>query len=238
MNNRLRVAGILSGILIAVGGFGVLTVPAGGDVTTQDFISFYSSSGKRLTALLSYFVLIIACWLLVWLFSELRVRLAPGARAEMGHRLGVGGALMLIVGGGILLAPVGVQENTPGSKFVGPVIAHTLGQAGLLPFIAGVWTIAVGIFLTSHRMRTSGVFPGWLAIFGMVVAVLLIGSYVAFPIVLLPIWAIVVGITGARAGSLPTAERSRKDVDATREVTKEPSSQVESSRPTTTLDRP
>jgi hypothetical protein len=172
-----------------------LAVPGGGDVTDKQFTDFYSSSGKRLAALLSFFVLVIGCWLLVWLFAELRATLLPGVRADLGQWFGVAGAVMVIIGGGIFLGPAGVQINSKGSAFVGPVLAHALAQAGLIPMVVGFWTMGVGIFLTSHRMRGSAAFPGWLGTFGMIIAVLLLAAYIAIPALLVAIWAIVVGIT-------------------------------------------
>jgi hypothetical protein len=198
MKNRVRIPGILGGILFAVGIVGSFTIPGGGDVTDQQFITFYESSGKRTMAVFGSIVLVIACWLLVWLFRELRASLAPGARAEVGNQLGIAGAVMVIVGGGIKLAPTMVQMDSV-RAFVGQVIANVLEQAGAGVMMAGIWTMAVSIFLTSLHMRSSGTPPRWLGLFGMVISVLLAASFIGEAILLLPIWAIVVGITGVRA---------------------------------------
>lgn len=199
MTNKLRIPGILGGILFAVGAVGTLfTIPGGGEVTDQQFITFYESAGKRTTALFGYIVLVISCWFLVWLFNELRASLAAGTRMVMANQLGIAGAVMVMTGGGIVLAPAMVQISSSSSAFVGPVIAHTFTQAGATVSVIGVWTMAVSIFLTSLHMRSSGVSPRWLGLFGMVIAVLLAGSIIVSPIILLSIWAIVVGITGVR----------------------------------------
>ncbi len=196
MKNKVRIPGILGGILFAVGIVGTFTIPGGGNTTDAEFLAFYNSSGKRTIAVFGFLVLIIACWLLVWLFNELRVSMALGMRTIMAHQFGVIGVVMVLVGGGIAVGPTMVQMAA-GRTYVGPDIANTFSQASSSVLIAGIWTMAVSIFLTSLQMRSSGFFPRWLGSFGMVLAVLLAASIIGIPILLVPIWAIVVGITGA-----------------------------------------
>ena len=196
MKNKVRIPGILGGILFAVGIVGTFTIPGGGETKDAQFLAFYNSSGKRTIAGFGFLALIISGWLLIWLFNELRVSMALGMRTTMAHQLGVIGVAMIVVGGGIDLAPAMVQMASH-RKYVGPDIASAFSQAGASVLLAGVWTMAVSIFLTSLQMRSSGFFPRWLGAFGMVLAVLLAASIIGTPILLVPIWAIVVGITGA-----------------------------------------
>ena len=88
-----------------------------------------------------------------------------------------------------------VLVNT-GQHFVGVPIATALAQSGLFVMIGcGIYSIAVAIFLFSleaRRQRTA--LPRWLATSGLVVAVLLLGSYVGAPAALLPIWLVVAGL--------------------------------------------
>jgi hypothetical protein len=198
MKNRLRIPGILGGILFAVGIVGFFSIPGGGKgVTDEQLLAFYNSSGKRTAALIGYLALIVSCWLLVWLFNELRAALAMGTRTVMAHQLGVMGAVLVMVGGGINLAPA-LDQMITGRAYVGPDIASALAVAGLGVLTVGVWTMAVSIFLISLQIRSSGVSSRWLWIFGMVIAVLLADAFPA-TILLVAIWAIVVGITGVRA---------------------------------------
>jgi len=137
---------------------------------------------------------------MVWFFTELRARLAS-TRTELAIRLAVGGAVLVMAGGAIDLGPAGVQANNAGSAnsaFVGVPIAHAITQSALLSAIAGLFTFAVAVMLFGLEFRRSATFPNWLGVLSIVIAVLLIGSLILLPAFLFPIWAIVVGIVGAR----------------------------------------
>jgi hypothetical protein len=55
------------------------------------------------------------------------------------------------------------------------------------------------VLLHGLEFRLAPTFPRWLSTVSIVVAVLLIGSFFAAPGFLLPIWTIVVGLSGRRA---------------------------------------
>jgi hypothetical protein len=46
------------------------------------------------------------------------------------------------------------------------------------------------VFLTARAARRAGAVPGWVGTSGMVVAVLLLASYIVAPVVLLPLWVL------------------------------------------------
>jgi hypothetical protein len=194
MSNRLRISAVAAGVLFAVGLISPLLIPGGGSVTDKDFTDFYDSSSKRTTAYLLYFALLIGCWLMVWFFTELRTRMQGSTRVEVGYRLAIGAAVLVIVGGAIDLSPAAVQVNSTKSGFVGVPIAHALAQAGLITLIAGLFTFAAAVLLFGLAFRQSPSFPRWLGILSIVFAVLLLSSYILIGAFLLPIWAIVVGV--------------------------------------------
>jgi hypothetical protein len=192
------IAGLAAGVLVLVGLVSMTLIPGGGDVKDSDFTKFYDSSGRRGAALALYAVLVIGCWAMVWFFSELHGRL-EGALASAGYRLATIGAASLAIGGAIMLAPAGVQINSAHSAFVGIPIAHAFAQAGLLVAIfGGMYTIGVGVFLLALSARRAGAFPGWFAITSMILAVLLVASYIGIGALLLPVWLILAGIFGFR----------------------------------------
>jgi hypothetical protein len=197
-HSRLSVAGVLAGVVFAVGLFCIFTIPGGGNVTDRQFTDFYNSSGRRTTALLLFFALVAGSWLMAWFYSELRRTLAPGALADYAERIAWLGAAVTIIGGAVALGPVAVQMNS-GNSFVGIPIAHTFDQAGLLILIVGgIYSFAVATFLMGlHGHRTDSA-PRWQTITSRTVAVLLLASYVAAPAVLLPIWTILVGASSRR----------------------------------------
>ncbi|HEX7106208.1 MAG TPA: hypothetical protein VF218_09595 [Acidothermaceae bacterium] len=197
--SRLGTAAVLAGVLFAAGLFSVFLLPGGGKVTDQQFTDFYNSSGRRGAALLLFFALVAGSWLMAWFFGELRRAYAPGALADFAERAAWLGATATVVGAGVALGPVGVQMNS-GRTFVGIPVAHAFDQAGLLILIVGgVYSFALATFLMClHASRTSSA-PRWQTVTGRIIAVLLLASYVASPAMLLPLWAIVVGVTSRRA---------------------------------------
>jgi hypothetical protein len=57
--------------------------------------------------------------------------------------------------------------------------------------------VASVTFVLCLRSRRAGTLPGWAAVSGMVVAVLLLTAFVVAPALLLPAWVIIAGF-GAR----------------------------------------
>ncbi|NJC69056.1 hypothetical protein HC031_04860 [Planosporangium thailandense] len=197
--SRLPLAGVLAGLTFGAGLFTLFTIPGGGDVTDQQITDFYHDGGRRATALGLYFVLVVGSWLMTWFFTELAARLEPGAFTGFVRRMAAVGTAAVIVGGAIALAPSSVQMNS-GRPFVGVAIAQTFAHAGLLvAIVGGVFSFAATTFAVCLRAPRTRALPGWVAVSGMVVAVLLLTSFVVAPAVLLPLWVIVAGLGTRRA---------------------------------------
>lgn len=190
-SSHLRSAGVLAGIVFGVGLFTVLLLPAGGTVSDQRVTDFYASDGKRIAVLALFLALVAGSWLMAWFFAELRRSLPAGALGEYAERTAWLAATACIVGGALAVAPAAAQD-LGGQDFVGVSQSVVFGQAGLTcVLIGGMYSFGLATFLVSmHAGRTSAV-PRWQAISGMTVAVLLLGSFVAAPAMLLPIWALV-----------------------------------------------
>jgi hypothetical protein len=206
MTARLRwaIAGVAAGVVFAVGYGAGVVVPGGGETSAQDITDFYASTGKRTTAVISFLVLVVGCFLMVWFFTELWARLPEGILGRVGYHLAVFGAALVVTGTGIMLGPTGVQVFS-GAEFVGVNVAHALAQAGLgVMLFGGMYAFAVAVFLLSLAARRAGVLPAWVATTGLVVGVLLLGSVIWLPGLLLPIWVIVVGLAGAREAAVTT----------------------------------
>jgi hypothetical protein len=146
-------------------------------------------------------VLVAGCLLTMWFFTELRSRLAASGPVQVAYVFAIAGAALLMAGAGIALGPTGVQLAS-GRPFVGTAVADALVQSGLfVSVVTGVYSLAVAIFLFAlAAVRQRAGLPRWLAIASMVVAVLLLGSFVGSPAVLLPIWLLVAGVAGLRTG--------------------------------------
>ena len=194
---RLMIAGILAGVVFASGFVMVLLVPGlGGTSTTKDFTDFYNSSGKRGAATVLGFVLVVGCWLMIWLFTELRGRLASSVRSGLAFHLSVVGAAAVMIGAAIELGPTMVQNSNDNSDFVGVPIAHAFAQAGAGAVILGMFTFAAAVLLHGLEFRRSDLFPRWLGVVSIVFAILLVSSFFGIGGFLLPLWAILVAVIG------------------------------------------
>lgn len=197
--SRLPLAGVLAGLAFGAGLFTLFTIPGGGVVTDRQITDFYDSSGRRGTAFVLYLVLVVGSWLMTWFFTELAARLEPGLLAGFVRRMAAVGTAAVIIGGGIAFAPSSVQMNS-GRPFVGIPIAQTFAHAGLMVVIVGgVFSFAAATFAVCLRARRTRALPGWVAVSGMVVAVLLLAAFVVAPAILLPLWVIVAGLGARRA---------------------------------------
>jgi hypothetical protein len=195
--SRLPLAGVLAGLTFGAGLFTLFTIPGGGNVTDQQITNFYNSNAHQATALALYLVLVAGSWLMMWFYTELASRLQPGPLTGIIHRLAATGSAAVIIGGALALAPSSVQMNS-GRPFVGVPIAQTFAHAGLMVIIVGgIFSYAAATFAVCLRARRTAALPGWVAVSGMVVAVLLLAAFVVAPAVLLPAWAIIAGL-GAR----------------------------------------
>lgn len=195
--NGLTIAGIVGGIVFAVGFIAINMIPGlGGTSKTKNFTDYYNSDSERGLATVLGLVLVIGCWLMVWLFTELRVRLAASVRADVAYRLSLVAAAVVTVGTAVELGPTGVQNNQDNSRFVGIAIAHSFTQAGAGAVILGMLTFAAAVFLNGLEFRRSTAFPRWLGTLSIVFAILLISTYFVVPGFLFSIWAIIVGVAG------------------------------------------
>ena len=194
---RLMIAGILAGVVFGLGFVMVLLIPGlGGTSTTKDFTDFYNSSGKRGAASVLGFVLVVGCWLMIWLFTELRARLASSVRSGLAFHLSVVGSAAVMIGAAIELGPTMVQNSNDNSDFVGVPIAHAFAQAGAGAVILGMFTFAAAVLLHGLEFRRSDLFPRWLGVASIVFAILLVSSFFGIGGFLLPLWAILVAVIG------------------------------------------
>jgi hypothetical protein len=62
----------------------------------------------------------------------------------------------------------------------------------------GMYSLLVATVLFSVALRRSNLVPSWLSIFGFIAAIVMLGSYIASPALIFPIWVIVLGLVGVR----------------------------------------
>lgn len=213
--DKLRIAGPTAGVVFGVGLASIVMIPGlGGTSTTKAFTDFYGSDGRRGTATVLGFVLVVGCWLMVWAFGELRNRLGGSPRADLVSRLALLGAAAVVVGTAIDLGPAMVQTGSDNKGFVGIPIAHAFAQAGAGAVIFGPFSFAAAILLVGLEIRRRGGLPAWTGPTSIVFAVLLVGSFMLAPGVLLGVWAVLVGVAAWRPHDLPTPPSSRAAIGA------------------------
>ena len=144
---------------------------------------------------------------MVWTFGELRIRLGTSSRAELAARLGLLGAAAVMVGTAVDLGPAMVQTGSDNKDFVGIPIAHAFAQAGAGAVIFGLFTFAAAVLLVGLEVRRSDALPRWAGVTSIVFAVLLVGSFMLAPGILLGVWAFVIGLAAWRTGE-PTTRPS------------------------------
>jgi hypothetical protein len=195
---RLLVSAVVAAVLFTLGYFIAVVVPGAGTVTPQEFIDFYAEEGNQSLTLMFALALLAGALAMVWFFNEVRARVPETTGTRVGYAAAIVGLVGVAAGGVVVLAPIGVQLNS-GADFVGVEIAHTFAQAGLgLMLVVGMYSLALATVLFSVAFRRSAVVPSWLAIAGIVVAVLMLGSYVWAPGLLFPLWVLTVGAVGLR----------------------------------------
>jgi hypothetical protein len=197
-NTRLRLAALLAAVLFSVGYLVVLIIPGGGDVTIKDFTDYYDSDGRMRASFVLMVVLLFAAWAIVWFFAEAKARLDDGLLTRMATSASLVGSGALVVGAAILGGPTGVQMSSD-EDFVGMPIAHTFAQAGLgVMLFVGMGSLALATALVSIAAHRHAAVPRWLSVGGVIVAVLMVGSYIWLPGYIFPVWVLAFGLVGLR----------------------------------------
>jgi len=184
-------------VVFFVGGFGASSVPAG-TAADKDWEAAYANHGQQVHHLVTGFCFVFAGLCLTSFLTALWTTVAAARRPEMlarlplvaarvsGASIAVGGLLMGGMSGAMLIG----AARAPG--------AHVLRSGNGLGFVmvSGPGMLAAGLSVAylSVQARSVGLFGKKLMVFGLVVAVVLLGAVVIVPIVALLVWLIVVAI--------------------------------------------
>ncbi len=192
---RLLVPALVSAALFSVGFLVIVMIPGGGTTTEADFTAFYVERDSFFDIVALLLVLLAGVWALAWFFTELRHQVPDGALSRAAFSVSLLGLAGLALGAVVAFAPAGVQMNSEGSPFVGVPVAHALAQAGLgMMLTVGMYSLGLAVALFSLALRRAALVPGWFGIAGVVIAVLMLGSYFWAPGYLLPMWVVLLGV--------------------------------------------
>ena len=197
-----RWIGLVGAVVFLVGFVMLSAIPGGGDVDAADFEDFYVNDERTDVALPAMYLVTLGALGMSWFLYELRETIGT-TLARFGGTAALVGLAMFVVGAGALAGPSGVQEFGD-EAFVGADVAHALAQAGwAIALVGGALFVGAGIAGLCMAGRSSGHLVGWVAIAGLVVAVLQLGGVIWLPALLIPVWVAVSAATGVRSGDRP-----------------------------------
>ena len=187
------------GALIYVAGFILVSsTPGGGDVDAADFEEFYVTDDNTALTLIGLFALTIGALGLLWCFYLLRTAIAT-TDAGFGWGAAALGLALVVGGAGILTGPSGVQAFTD-TEFVGQPVAHALAQSGFaVMLVPGSLFLAAGVAALSFAGRKTGVLAAWVAIVGIVAAVVQLVAFIWIPAFAIPLWVLIASVVGLGA---------------------------------------
>jgi hypothetical protein len=201
-----RWVGVLGALVYAVGFVLVSSAPGGGDPDPSDFQDFYVEDENTILPVIGLFVLALGALALLWFFHELRTALAS-PDAGFGWASAALGLALVVGGAGLIAAPSAALEFSD-FEFVGRPIALTFAQAGFgVMLVPGALFLGLGVGALSLSGRRTGVLVSWVAIAGIVAALLQLVALIWIPSFAIPLWVLLAGIGGplARGTTAATA---------------------------------
>jgi hypothetical protein len=197
-----RWIGLAGAVVFIVGMFLLSAVPGGGDVDAADFEEFYVEDDRTGLALPAMYALTLGALGMSWFFSGLR-DVVGSSLGRFGAGAAIVGLALFVVGAGLIAGPSGVQAFGD-EPFVGANVAHAFAQAGwAIALVGGALFVGVGIGALCLASRAVGGLTPWVAIAGLVVAVLQLGGVIWLPTLLLPLWVAVAALAGVAATGAP-----------------------------------
>ena len=186
-------AGVLAAVTFVAGLLCVVSSPDNNDSDAK-VLAWYADQGHRLTNLIGAYLLAACGLFILWFGAGLRQRLraaeGPGGRLSS---VALGGAILLA---GMLWLGAAAAAAISGAKSFGGVpgpesadVARFLPQVGYAAILLfGMFGAIAPIDATSLVALRTGVLPRWLALLGLLCAVVLLFGVVFLPMVALPIW--------------------------------------------------
>lgn len=193
--------------------FAALFVPAmfvnstPNDNNPVKWVSFYDKHSHQVTAVVDAYLFVLSALALLGFLLVLRTRLA-GTMPAFAFYSGVIAATGLTVAGG-LLGTVGgnLLFNSNSKKFpIDGNVANYVTSTGFpVLLVSSMLPLAFCIGGFAYAVLKTGALPAWIGWFGILTTVGLVLAVVFIPILLLPIFTVIVGITLALRSPAETA---------------------------------
>jgi len=219
MNARSRTIGKSHGVAGIVGGvlFFAMLMSAqlpGGNTTPSQVIDYFGTRSHQLSAVMTAYGLALAAFLLAWFFIGLyrRTREAepdgPTTSTTLASIAGIATVGSLLFASASIVAMGGPLVFESGAKADAGTVA--IGWLAISLLVIAMLPAAVTIFAVSVGALRSGALPRWNVWLGLVSAVLLVpGSIVLSPMVLLTVWSVSTSITLLRPVGVATVRATR-----------------------------
>jgi hypothetical protein len=199
----IRWVGLAGAVVYLAGMFIISAIPGGGEPDGRDFEKFYVEDENTVLGIVGVLVLTVGCLGILWFLHELRQRVGSSL-GGLGFTSAALGLALVAAGAGIIAGPSAVQEFGNGA-YVGDNVAHALAQSGYgVMLAAGALFLGLGVGVLSYAARQTATLVSWVAIAGIVVAVLQLVAVFWIPSLLVPVWVGVAAVTSFRLVAKPT----------------------------------
>jgi hypothetical protein len=191
------VSGIAFVVLLVVG-FSLLNLPSGDDSAAK-IAKFYNDDGNRAQLIIGGYLMILAGVFFFWFLASLRSRLlaaegAPGRLTAIAFGSGLVFNAMVMLAGAVFISVAG-NIAFGDEKFVSVEAARLQPELGYPIFlIAGAFAAIAMVDAASVLIVRTRALPAWIGWFGFVTALVLLASFLFFPILLLLLWVLFVSI--------------------------------------------
>src|SRR4051812_26501660 len=213
MSGRWERWGPLGGLIFVVlfvVGFALIDFPSGDDSAAK-ITSFYNDKGDRAQLIIGSYLLILSAVFFLWFLASLRTRLLavegpPGRLTSIAFGGGLVFIAMLMAAAAAFMS-VAANITFGDEKFAGVEASRILPSLGYpLLLIGGMFAAIAMIDATSVLALRSKMVPTWIAWFGFITAVVLLVSFMFFPILLFLLWVVFVSVAMYRSpGPAPAA---------------------------------
>jgi hypothetical protein len=181
--------GALAFLALVIAGM-VVASPPGGTYKASD-VAKYLERGHRPAVIVAFYLIAVAAVGLLFLLRRLRDAL-DGSRATVFWGLSVAGGAAIVVGFGLVAAvPIAMGVGGKG-VVIAPTVAFTIIETGWA-VLAGAGFTLVGLALLTLTLGPSAL-PGWVRWTTLVGGLAFAAGMAWFPLPLVGIWLLVMGI--------------------------------------------
>jgi hypothetical protein len=196
------VSAVAFAVFYVVALFGVMDLPEGTD-SSAAVMAKYTDPGTRAGLISGVYLLAAAGLAFVWFLASLRERLwgeSGGGLATVAFASGVLYVAMLFVSGATFgVLPLAIAVGELDAQAIDPGLARVLVQLGFTSLLVyGLLAAAVMVAAASLAGLRADLLPRWLGLAGLVVALLLAFGPMYMPQLLVPLWAVAVGLALTR----------------------------------------